>query len=435
MFTHKLDKHRVIEFILRYPRLPFPSDELSFRRDAIAHRARISTSVLSNVLNLSNGNAVTEDTFLRTITQGMRLPYADVKTLLWLFNGRELTDEDAVFYLGYLPPDIRRDLELDSGSDLADLIEETRPKAGEDKGSLTTMEDAGERAERSMAMRVLVLLRRSYANAFAHTGEDSALRRPGRPPKRYINGAIDTQVTIYGPGGQGRIQYEEQLLALEKQPGQRLRTAQLPSAVSFDETIHQEKVSNGTPLVDLILGLDRAGLTEKDHVRIREGFRERSEIYRVNLEIFGGRTIIQKDAIRWYLSDRTGFARSLPLRRRHIANFLALMGFDREGTFIRSSRQGRLSVALTERAADFETNLKSICLAMLRSPRQSEVTENYPAYGYQAMYFRDPLNLVRLYMDFELQWYSNNTIRDERAVRDFLLGEITHRPSLAGSNP
>jgi len=267
IFPHPLDRYRLIQRIARLARVTFKARRGGREDDlqaVIARRASVSPTIIANIENLERcvadpARKPSRERFLKVLSWGLELPRDEIEALLWLFGEGALTERDTKHYLGYL--------------------------TDAERGAATDLTPAG--------LRRIVL--RQIRAIIDHALPDS--------------GSHTAAMQVYMATASGRLAAERKLLELERHPGQRLRSAQLPSLINFPPEIHDDPA-----FVDRLLAQDTSAMTAAQQRQGREIFRERMAAFADNLRVYGGRTIIEKPSLVWYLTAREGAEVASPAR-------------------------------------------------------------------------------------------------------------------------
>lgn len=364
MFPHPLDRYRLIQRIARLGRGTYAVRRRSDEHDlqsVVARRATVSPTIVANIENLERcvadpARKPSRERLLKVLTWGLELPRDEIEALLWLFGETPLSERDCKHYLGYLA-DAERWRTVD-----------TTPEA--------------------LRQIVLRQLRAVIAHAVPASGSHTAA------------------LTVYMATAEGRLASERQLLELERCPGQRLRSAQLPSIVNFPREIHRDRA-----FVDRLLAHDTIRMTEAQQRLGREIYRERMLAFEESLAIYGGRTIIEKPSLVWYVTARDeGKARKWrrPLERRweHVEGLIRLLD------------QPHFQVGLVEAeaASELEISLKTTEKVMLRSADHRELWEVNPQWGPRFFASDDATTVLQFYYDFECAWDRLEAIDRDKAT-------------------
>lgn len=369
IFPHPLDRYRLIQRIARLARATFKARRGGVEDDlqaVIARRARVSPTIIANIENLERcvadpARKPSRERFLKVLTWGLELPRDEVEALLWLFGEHPLSERDSKQYLGYL-----NDAE---------------------RAATTDLTPAG--------LRQIVL--RQIRAVIEHAVPD--------------NGSHTAAMQVYMATASGRLAAERKLLELERHPGQRLRSAQLPSLINFPAEVHDNPA-----FVDHLLAHDTSAMTAAQRGQGREIFRERMAAFGENLRVYGGRTIIEKPSLVWYLTARDeGKARKWrrpPDRRwEHVDGLLGLLDHP----------HFQVGLVEAEAASELEISLKTTERVILRSADHRELWEVNPEWGPRFFACDDPTTVLQFYHDFERAWDRiNATDRDKETVCDKL---------------
>lgn len=352
MFPHPLDRYRLIQRIARLGRATYAQRRGSDEHDlqaVVARRAMVSPAIIANIENLEKcvadpARKPSRERFLKVLAWGLELPRDEIEALLWLFGEGPLTDRDTKHYLGYLS-DAKR-----------------QPSTGLTPDALRRI--------------VLRQIRAVIDHAMPASGSHTAA------------------MTVYMATAEGRLASERQLLELERCPGQRLRAAQLPSLVNFPPAVHDDQA-----FVDRLLAHDTIRMTAAQRKQGRDIFRERMSAFAESLARYGGRTIIEKPSLVWYVTARDeGKARKWrrPPERRweHVAGLIRLLD------------QPHFQVGLVEAeaASELEISLKTTERVMLRSADHRELWEVNPQWGPRFFASEDETTVLQFYHDFECAW-------------------------------
>jgi len=105
MYPHKVDRYRIIQKLVRIARMTNASE----KQTALAARAAVKQSTISNIENLeytltSPRRHVTRENLLKVLTWGLQLEQEKLDTILWLYDGEPLREDESRRYVrGYLP--------------------------------------------------------------------------------------------------------------------------------------------------------------------------------------------------------------------------------------------------------------------------------------------------------------------------------------------
>lgn len=369
MFPHPIDRYRLIQRIARLARATYadrrksPEDDL---QTVVARRATVSPTIIANLENLEKcvvepARKPSRERFLKVLTWGLELPRAEIEALLWLFGEGPLQSQDSKYYLGYLT-DAERSEEVNL-------------------------------APPALRQTVLGQIRAVIDHA-----------APG-------SGSHTTAMQVYMATAAGRLASEQKLLDLERYAGQRLRSAQLPSIVNFPASIHNDQA-----FVDRLLAHDTVQMTAAQKEQGRAIFRERMRAFEETLETYGGRTIIEKASLVWYLTARDeGKARKWrrPLEKR----------WEQVTGLIRLLDHSHFQVGLVEAedASELEINLKATEQVVLRSADHRELWNVNPQWGPRILACDDRITVLQFYYDFERAWDRIEAIdREKERVRQRL---------------
>lgn len=366
MFPHPLDRYRLIQRIARLGRATYARRRDSDEHDlqaVVARRAGVSPTIIANVENLERSvddpaRKPSRERFLKVLTWGLELPPDEIEALLWLFGEAPLTERDRKHYLGYL----------------------------------TDAERRGPRDLTPQRLRQVVL--RQVRAVIDHAMPES--------------GSHTAAMTVYMATAEGRLASERQLLELERCPGQRLRSAQLPSIVNFPREVHRDRA-----FVDRLLAHDTIRMTDAQQQVGREIFRERMIAFEESLATYGGRTIIEKPSLVWYVTARDeGKARKWrrPPERRweHVDGLIQLLDHP----------HFQIGLVEAEAASELEISLKTTERVMLRSADHRELWEVNPQWGPRLFASDDEATVLQFYYDFECAWDRLEMIdRDKATVR------------------
>ena len=112
LFPHKIDRYRLIAKLVWLERATYfdsKHDQVGIGQKALAARADMSQGTVSNIQNLEKSidspkRRVSRREMLQVLSWGLGLPQQKVDAILWLFDGKTLTeDEIRRFLRGYLP--------------------------------------------------------------------------------------------------------------------------------------------------------------------------------------------------------------------------------------------------------------------------------------------------------------------------------------------
>ena len=369
IFPHPLDRYRLIQRIARLARVTFKARRGGREDDlqaVIARRASVSPTIIANIENLERciadpARKPSRERFLKVLSWGLELPRDEIEALLWLFGEGALTERDTKHYLGYL--------------------------TDAERGATVDLTPA--------ALRRIVL--RQIRAIIDHALPDS--------------GSHTAAMQVYMATASGRLAAERKLLELERHPGQRLRSAQLPSLINFPPEVHDDPA-----FVDRLLAHDTSAMTAAQRRQGREIFRERMAAFEENLRVYGGRTIIEKPSLVWYLTARDeGKARKWrrpPDRRwEHVGGLLRLLDHP----------HFQVGLVEAEAASELEISLKTTERVMLRSADHRELWEVNPEWGPRFFACDEPTTVLQFYHDFERAWDGISPVdRDKEAVREKL---------------
>lgn len=406
-FPAAVDRYRLIQQIARAARQTYPEraahlperDDLGMEgvnQAHVARRARVAPALVANVENLETcvanpSRRPSRERLVQVLSWGLKLGRQEIEALLWLFDGSILSPREVTQYLGHLPDAVRR------------VPPDARPSA-----------------RRAV---VVHLLEDALLASFAARNRGAGQPAPG---------SLAVGVTLYAASTEGRLTSERALRDLETLPGQRMRTAQLPSLVSVPPGIHD---AIGT--VDTLLGLD-GSWTEEQKAAARLAFRERTEAFAANIAMYGARSIIQVGTLQRYLQPaRTPEheGRSLAVRRRHVEHLARQI-----------AEHEYFHLGLVPHASDLEVNLKSLKRFMLRSAQHREVRTAGLSAGWGPHYIGcdDEAATLQFYLDFEKAWARIPADLRDRAnvvdTLDRLIADPDHPPAwllerLAASDP
>src|SRR4051812_47614551 len=191
MFPHPIDCYRLIQRIARLGRATYAYRRRSDEDDlqlVVARRASVSPTIIANIENLEKciadpARKPSRDRFLKVLAWGLELPRDEIESLLWLFGEGPLTERDVKHYLGYLA----------------------------DAERVATIPATPEVLRQTVLRQIRAVIDHAVPNSGSHT----------------------TAMQVYSATAAGRLASERKLLELERCPGQRLRSAQLPSIVNF----------------------------------------------------------------------------------------------------------------------------------------------------------------------------------------------------------
>ena len=366
MFPHPIDRYRLIQRIARLARATYAQRRQSREDDlqaVVARRATVSPTIIANIENLEKcvndpARKPSRERFLKVLAWGLELPRDEIEALIWLFGEEPLGERDVKHYLGYLN-DAERAL--------------AAPATPE-------------------ALRQIVL--RQIRAVIDHAVPDS--------------GGHQAAMTVYTATAAGRLASEDKLLELERCAGQRLRSAQLPSIVNFPRTVHDDAV-----FVDRLLAHDSVKMTVAQQRRGRTIFRERMVAFEESLDRYGGRTIIEKPSLVWYVTARdAGKARKWrrPPERRweHVNGLIALL----------DHAHFQVGLVEAEDASELEISLKTTEKVMLRSADHRELWDVNPQWGPRFFACDDEATVLQFYYDFERAWDRIDAAdRDKETVR------------------
>jgi hypothetical protein len=352
MFPHPIDRYRLIQRIVRLARATYAErrdSEASDLQAVVARRATVSPTIIANLENLEKCLAEParkpgRDRFLKVLTWGLELPRAEIEALLWLLGEASLRPQEEKYYLGYLT-----DAERATPRDLTPTV-----------------------------LRTIVLER--IGAVLEHAAPDS--------------GSHTTAMHVYTATASGRLAAEQRLLELERTAGQRLRSAQLPSIVNFPASIHEDQA-----FVDRLLAHDTVRMDEAQRRAGRAIFRERMHAFAESLDTYGGRSIIEKASLVWYLTARDeGKARKWrrPLERRweHMAGLIRLLDYP----------HFQIGLVAAGAASELEINLKTTEQIVLRSADHRELWDSNPQWGPRLFACDDRMTVLQFYYDFECAW-------------------------------
>lgn len=372
MFPHEFDRYRVMGFLLRQARESRKSKkngrknpkklsqaELAARVSRLSKIGGVSQPTISNLEGFDSldrsfqvGNKPgTRETLVEIATLGLRLPPADVDALLWLFGGEDFKplDEAEVRYChGYDPA-----------------------------ASCRTYDPA------ELRHRVLSLL-------------DKWLAR--RTPKSPRN-VQARMITEWDETGQ--LEFREDLLKMEKGPGQRMVFGKYPTFLTYPHSMR----GRGAEGNDL-------SLSEEGRERAAEINDQRREEFLKNIEEYGERCIHSTASLSRYLSSDFQHRLNWDQRKEQIENLIYLL-----------NRHPLYEVALADVEPDTEVAIKSTVAACLRATENDTYYwQNKPIIcGPLYVYWYDVTTVFSLYRNFERAWDSiGERRRDKRFVVDFL---------------
>jgi len=104
MYPHEVDRYRIMQKLVRIARMTNASE----KQTALAQRARVKQSTISNLENLehtliSPKRHVTRENLLKVLTWGLELEQEKLDTILWLYDGETLREDEIRRYVrGYL---------------------------------------------------------------------------------------------------------------------------------------------------------------------------------------------------------------------------------------------------------------------------------------------------------------------------------------------
>lgn len=368
LFPHEFDRYRVMGFLLRQARESDRSKSDATRsrkltQIQLAERIRessriggVSQSAISNLEGLESldrsfqegNNPGTRETLIEIATLGLRLSQFDVDALLWLFDLKTL-DEDEVRYCQRYQPDA--------------FAKEYRP---------------GE-----LRAHVLNLLDRWLVKRNAKLARTVKAR----------------MVTEWDESAQ--LEFREELLKIERKPGQRMMFGKYPSVLNYPYSFGTEDPT-----------AEELGLTHSGRARAIAVMDERQKVFLDNLAEYGERCIHSERLVADYLSSGFDHRFSWKQRKEQIENLIGLLKV-----------HDHYQVALSEVEPNSEVEIKSTIAACLRSTERDayHVSSTELICGPLYVYWYDITTVFSFYRQFERAWDSiSERLRDKEFVMKFL---------------
>jgi hypothetical protein len=366
LFPHEFDRYRVMGFLLRQAResIRLRSDgqkkpkklTQSILADRIRENSRIGGVSQPSISNLEGLESLdrsfqegtkpgTRESLIEIATLGLQLPQADVDCLLWLFDLKTL-DEDEVGYCQRYDPN----------AEAKDYL----------PGEL-----------RAHVLRLL----------------DRWLVKRNAKPTRTVKARM-----IMEWDERAQLEFREELLKMERKPGQRMIFGKYPSVLNYPHSFGSEP-SSAEDIHFSAAGRQRAiALMDK-----------RQRVFLNNLAVYGERCIHSKDHISKYLSKDFDHRLKWPQRKEQIENLISLLG-----------NNDYYEVALAEVAPNSEVAIKSTEAACLRSTERDtyHADSKAPICGPLYVYWYDITTVFLFYQQFERAW---DSIPEELRDKDFVI--------------
>jgi hypothetical protein len=369
MFPHEFDRYRVMGFLLRQAR-----DSIRVRSEsakqpkkltqtALAERIReksriggVSQPSISNFEGLESLDRLfqggtkpgTREALIEIATLGLRLKQKDVDAVLWLFDQKTL-DEDEVEYCQRYDPDFRP-VDYQPGE---------------------------------MRAHVFALI-------------DNWLAKRNAKPVRIVKARM-----IMKWDEPAQLEFREELLKMEKGPGQRMIFGKYPSILNYPHPLGREPVTT-----------EDSYFTEAGRTKVSDLMEERQRIFASNLATYGERCIHSKALISKYLSKNGDHRLTLSQRKEQIENLIDLL-----------QEHDHYEMALVEDVPNSEIVIKSTQAACLRGTESDTYNASNKALicGPLYVYWYDVTTVFSLYRQFERAWDSiPEKLRDKQFVMKFL---------------
>ena len=204
----------------------------------------------------------------------------------------------------------------------------------------------------------------------------------GRALKR--RGGANTAANVrieFSTDASARLEELQTFLEYERQPGQRLFASSLPSSlVNPDRAFEKDDLVppyvRNTDLSRMFLSL----------------FKERRETFLVNLHTYGERSIHSKLTLERYLTTAQGNFLSIPQRRAHIENWIALL-----------EQHQFYEVGLTDDEPLLELGIKTTPIALIRGS-SSDRGQRHSPWGVHHILFRDEHSVFSFIHSFATAW-------------------------------
>jgi transcriptional regulator with XRE-family HTH domain/DNA-directed RNA polymerase subunit F len=334
----------------------FTQTELARRVTRLSKMGGVSQPTVSNLegfdsldRSFEEGNRPgTRETLIEIATLGLRLPQTDVDALLWLFEGDEFRplDEAEIRYCYEYAP-------------------QSSPRRYDDD---------------ELRRHVLSLIDGWLAVRNARSTREVEAR----------------MITEWDESGQ--LEFREELLNLERGPGQRMMFGKYPSLLTYPHSLS---------------GRDEAGhdlsLSEEGREASAAKTDERRAMFLRNLDVYGERCIHSTESLTRYLSSefqhRLGWSR----RKEQVENLINLLG-----------QYERYEIALANIEPETEVEIKSTVAACLRATeKDTYYWRREPVIcGPLYIYWYDVTTVFSFYRQFERAW---DSIADERRDKNFVV--------------
>ncbi len=338
LYPAELDRYRIIQKLIRTARATYrilETGQQGIDQIALAGMAKVSQATLSNLENLersveSRKRRVSREELLRVLTWGLALSPERINALLWLYDGELLTEDEIRRYIrGYCPH-----------------AQPLHP---------TTQE-----------------LRRQVYSLLHEALDYSIETTRGQPVMVKI---------IFSGDERAILEADEELLHLERIPGQVLLVTEYPSHLTHPPAAHKSGELTSAHLTTDAIRQEWLSLNWK-----------RLEAFIANLEQYGQRSIHCKPSLQKYLSKDFTHRLSLEQRRRHIEHWLTLL-----------EKYEHYQVGLAEKTPAWELKIKSTMHVMMRSACRYD-DDDRSHWGPRYVHWSDETSVLRFFLDFERAW-------------------------------
>ncbi|MCI0528750.1 MAG: hypothetical protein L0Y56_15030, partial [Nitrospira sp.] len=270
MYPARIDRYRIIEKLIRWARETYHISETGqqgIKQTALAERARVSQTVVSNIENLvqsltSAKRSPNREEFVKVLTWGLELDQEKVDALLWLYDGIPLTEDEIRCYVrGYLPQ--------------------------------TTVKHYTLQELRSMILRELegVLMYHAGSNRIQ---------------------TVTVRMIPFGDEGDELKAYEE-LIQMERLPGQSLVVMEHPSHLTNPPEMQRSGELTRLPVI-----------TDEGRQKWLALNEERVATFLTNLATYGERSIHCKSSLKTYVGKETPHTMR-EQRRKQIRHWITLL--------------------------------------------------------------------------------------------------------------
>lgn len=351
MFPHAFDRYRIMGFLLRQARKSLKRGRIT--QEELGKRAGgLSQAIISNLENsvrlgslaLSGNKPTTRETLVEITTRGLNLPQKDVDAILWLFDGEDFAPLD--------------DTELRHWRASNANVHSLQYREGE------------------LRLHTLNLL-------------DKWLAKKNVKSQRKVEARM---ITDWNEAGQ--LEFRQELLNMESQPGQRMLVSKYPSFLTYPHSL---------------LGQPRKGsdasLSEEGQDRAAEINDKRREVFLRNVSAYGERCIHSTSSLSRYLSEDLEHRLTLSQRKEQIENLILLL-----------NKHPHFEVALADVEPEIELEIKSTVAACLRGTEKDTYYEHKKPIlcGPLYIYWYDVITLFAVYRNFERVWDDIPTAQREK---------------------